>query len=643
MTDNHSAFCRVLQMSVRAQQTTPCADVSVHHGNNSGADHATCSSSGQDNDSDGCSSSYHSDGSSSDTSCCSDSPDSSSLDELIGLDDAESCLISTASCGASRKLKLPQAVKSGKRHKRSSDDHSIQWPPSQLAVALSALKFMLLLEVAMDEDSATQRFAGSPEGAAGGFQGPSSPLKRLKKAMEGVAAEAAAVAAGAMNPLHPAAQQHGGQGPAARQRAAARGSGRMTTAQYGDGPLLASGVLLQLAGQSRRFDVLDATGRIAYWVEYDAVKASGSNAADGAAAAAGEGAAAGGVLSPRGSAATASSSVAPSGVAAIVGAPGGIGPAAEGIAPPKPRSKKRQEEEAEALARDRATAAAQQQLLDRLAAAHRQAARVCKDGSSLAARFAPAAPARHQKVRLRVYRVDGDAVQQLRTSAAMSGGGSNSPGRITFGGGPGSLAVAPCTLAAAHSAGGSAENPKVPAVPVRAVTLEFLPRQQPWSTLRPTQRPIQTHPSLPMPGPQPLLLTNAAGGAGRGGGVADAGFTPAAVAGLPPEAAAAATAAAAAGTGIVGPSGKLLTGASVAPRAGLVAAARVMAAREVLLQAVPRHAAYSYSVVSDQNRSGRPEDGYSMAPSSADLDSLGSEVRAEGFIYQVLQSNRTTC
>lgn len=484
----------------------------------------------------------------------------------------------------------------------------------------------------MEEDSATQRFTGSHEGAAGGFQGPSSPLKRLKKAMEGVAAEAAAIAAGAMNPLHPdaaAAQQHGGQGSAARQRAAARGSGRMTTAQYGDGPLLASGVLLQLAGQSRRFDVLDATGRIAYWVEYDAVKASGSSAADGVAA--GEGAAAGGVLSPRGSAATASSSVAPSGVAAITGAPGGIGPAAEGIAPPKPRSKKRQEQEAEALARDRATAAAQQQLLDRLAAAHRQAARVCKDGSSLAARFAPAAPARHQKVQLRVYRVDGDAVQQLRTAAAMSGGGSSSPGRITFGGGPGSLAVAPGTLAAPHSAGGSAENPKVPAVPVRAVTLDFLPRQQPWSTLRPTQRPIHTRPSLPMPRPQPLLLTNAAGGAGRGGGVADAGFTPAAVAGLPPEAAAAAAAAAAAGTGIVGPSGKLLTGASVAPRAGLVAAARVMAAREVLLQVVPRNAAYSYSVVSDQNRSGRPEDGYSMAPSSADLDSLGPEVRAVGF------------
>jgi hypothetical protein len=52
-----------------------------------------------------------------------------------------------------------------------------------------------------------------------------------------------------------------------------------------------------------------------------------------------------------------------------------------------------------------------------------------------------------------------------------------------------------------------------------------------------------------------------------------------------------------------------------------------MAAREVLLQTVPRNAAYSFSVVSDQNRSGRPEDGYSMAPSSADLDSIGPEVR----------------
>jgi hypothetical protein len=156
-----------------------------------------------------------------------------------------------------------------------------------------------------------------------------------------------------------------------------------------------------------------------------------------------------------------------------------------------------------------------------------------------------------------------------------------------------------------------------------------MPRQQPWAGVRPTQRPIQTHPSLPMPRPQSLLLTAGPGGPARGGGVAEAGFVSAAVAGLPREAAAAAAAAAAAGTGIVGPSGKLLTGASVAPRAGLVAAARVMAAREVLLQAVPRNAAYSFSVVSDQNRSGRPEDGYSMAPSS-DLDSVGSEVRRGG-------------
>lgn len=571
---------------MRVQQATPCADINTVEG---AAEPATCSSSGTDSE-DGLGSDDDASGSSSYTD------DSSDEEGVISLD--ESCLISTAGCGASRKLKMPQTVKAARRSSSiSTGENPSPWPPAQLAVALSALKFVLLLDVAMTEDSAAAGASQDGQGSAGGAQAQLSPLKRLKRAVEGVAAAAAAVT-----------QQQAAEAAASKQRAAARGSGRMTTAQYGDGPLLATAVLLQLSGQSRRFDVLDATGRIAYWVEYDAVKSS-SSAADAAAGDAA--AAAAGVLSPRGA------SIAPSGVAAIVGAPGGIGAAAEGIAAPKPRSKKRQEEEAEALARDHAAAAAQQQLLERLAAAHRQAARITRDGSSLAARFAPTAPARSQKVRLRVFRVDGAVVQQMRSGGGAPLAGCASPGRITFGGGAFS----------AGSGGGSAENPKVPAVPVRAATLQYLPRQQPWSCVRPTQRPIQTHPSLPMARPQPLLLTTGPGGPARGGGVAEAGFAPPAVAGLPREAAIAAAAAAAAGTGIVGPSGRLLTGASVAPRAGLVAAARVMAAREVVLQTVPRNAAYSFSVVSDQNRSGRPEDGYSMGPSSADLDSIGSEVR----------------
>lgn len=608
-----------LQSSVRVQQATPCADVSTVDGGESGADQATCSSN-SGADSGGSTRSHADDAGSSSSGSYTDSS-SDDDEECPGL--AEECLISTAGCGASRKLKMPQTVKAARRRGSSgaAGDNPSPWPPAQLAVTLSALKFVLLIDVAMAEDGAPAGSGQDVQGSAGGVAAQSSPLKRLRRAVEGVAAAATAAAT--------AEQQAAAAAAGSKQRAIARGSGRMTTAQYGDGPLLAAAVLLQLSGQARRFEVLDATGRIAHWVEYDAVKASSSSGGGGAVsgADAAAAAAAAGVVSPRGAAA---GNIAPSGIAAIVGAPGGIGAAAEGIAPPKPRSKKRQEEEAEALARERAAAAAQQQLLERLAAAHRQAARVSRDGSSLAARFAPPAPARSQRVRLRVFRVDGAAVQQLRSAGgwapgSSSGGGScSSPGRITFGGGGFSAGAA--AGSASHSGGGSADNPKVPAVPVRATTVPFAPRQQPWAGVRPTQRPMQAHPSLPMPRPQPLLLTAGPGGPARGGGVAEAGFVSAAVASLPREAAAAAAAAAAAGTGIVGPSGKLLTGASVAPRAGLVAAARVMAAREVLLQAVPRNAAYSFSVVSDQNRSGRPEDGYSMAPSS-DLDSVGSEVR----------------
>jgi hypothetical protein len=534
---------------------------------------------------------------------------------------------------------MPHSIRASRRCSSSSSSSAgnpSPWAPAQLAVALSALKFVLLLDVALGEECSTPGFSHDAGSSAVDAQAQTSPLRRLRKVVEGVAAEAAAVAAGMRNQAAAATglEQQQQPGAAVSQRAAALGSGRMITSAYGDGPLLATAVLLQLSGQSRRFDTLDATGRIAHWVEYDAVKSSGGGAA--AAAAAGEGLGdTGGVLSPRSSGAA---TVVPSGLAAIVGAPGGIGTAAEGIAPPKPRSKKRQEEEAESIARERAAAAAQQQLLERLAAAHRQAARVSRDGSCLAARFAPAAPARSQKVKLRVFRADRGLLQQMASQSAggaagqqqQQQGGSCSPQRVTLGGGMagGSATGSGSPSHAAHtrlSGGGDPDSPKVPAVPVKPSTLQFLPCQQPWAGVRPTQRPIQTHPSLPMARPQTLLLTAGPGGVGRGGADAHTPFAPPAAAGLPPEAAAAAAAAAAAGTGIVGPSGKLLTGASVAPHAGLVAAARVMAAREVLLQAVPRNAAYSFSVVSDQNRSGRPEDGYSMAPSSADLDSNGPD------------------
>lgn len=599
-----------MQSSVRVQQATPCADiVSTVEGGSATptAEQSTCS--------------HEDDGYLS--SSCTDSDYSSCTDEdTVGLAAVDSCLDSRAPCGASRKLKMPHTIKRSSSSSSSQDPSP--WPPAQLAVALSALKFALLLDVASGADSTPEGPRQDAQGSAGGAPTQSPPLRRLRKGVEG--GDAAAGAAGVSQAAAAATQQQ--QDAASKQGMLSRGSGRMTTALYGDGPLLASAVLLQLSGQARRFEVLDAAGRIAHWVEYDAVKASSSaSRADSTAGAEAAASAAGnGVTSPRG---VGAASLAPSGVAAIVGAPGGIGPAAEGIAPPKPRSKKKQDEVAEALVREQAAAAAQQLLLERLAAAHRQALRVSRDGSSFAARFAPAAAARSQKVRLRVFRVDGAAVQQLQRSAGgASAAGSSSPGRITFGGGMGGMMAGAGAASASHSSGGgSAEQPKVPAVPVRAATLQFYPRQQPWAGVRPTQQPIKTHPALPMARPQPLLLSaGPGGGPARPAGAAEGGFVPPAVANLPREAAAAAAAAAAAGTGIVGPSGKLLTGASVAPRAGLVAAARVMAAREVLLQSVPRNAAYSFSVVSDQNRSGRPEDGYSMAPSSADLDSLGPEV-----------------
>jgi hypothetical protein len=375
-------------------------------------------------------------------------------------------------------------------------------------------------------------------------------------------------------------------------------------------------VLLQLAGQARRHRLLDAASRVMFWVEYDAVKAAGSHVSSAADAAAGTD----GSLSPRagaaaGVAASGSGGHPPSSVAALVGAPGGIGAAAaEGIAPPKPRSKKRQEEEAEAAARERAAVAAQQQLLERLAAAHRQAARVSRDGSSLAARFAPPARARHTSVRLRVFRADAAAAAvtaaQLRNACDSFGGSAVA---VTIGGAVGTsaagqrgtagLALAPAHRNSSWSGGGSSSNglapatPKVAAVPVKPQLLTFAPRRQPWASIRPTQRPIQQHAALPMPRPQPLLLPSGGGAAARvGGGLVEPGLSPAAAAALPPEAAAAA--AAAAGTGSVGPSGRLLSG-------GIVAAARAVAARDVLLANVPRAAAYS--VVSDHNRSGRHE------------------------------------
>ncbi|WIA15231.1 hypothetical protein OEZ85_001907 [Tetradesmus obliquus] len=367
---------------------------------------------------------------------------------------------------------------------------------------------------------------------------------------------------------------------------------------YGDGPLLASAVLLQLAGQARKHALLDATSRIAHWVEYDAVKVSGAAGADSTAEA---GAAAGGGAAG-GTAADGSGAATPQ-LPGGLQTPGGISAsAASSIALPKPRSKKRQEEEAEEEAQMLKQQAAEQLLLQRLAAAARQAERVAKDGASLAERFAPAVPAHNQHVQVKVHRVDKAALlAQREASAAGASPNVNAPNAAAAELGRGSRfsSMAGAGASAGFSQPGTppAQEYAVLAVPVQQELLQFAPHVRPWAGLTPSHWPIQSHPSLPMQRPRPLLLPAAGGKAG------------------------AARAGVAAG-GVVGPAGRLLPGVGVGANAGLVAAARAVHAREALLATMPRTAVYSFSVMSDHNRSGRMDDGYSKAPSTADLDNL---------------------
>lgn len=496
---------------------------------------------------------------------------------------------------ASRKLKLPAAIR--------ETSGSSRFQAAQLPIALSALKFALLLEVAKSEaygsaSGTTGAAVSHPASAAPTPQ--ASPLKRFTKAAlstvtgvaggadsggsistAAVAAEqpvrsgsiAAAAAAGAapgpdadeVNATPATLAQ--GAAVAARSRPATfqqnpLGSGRIAGGPYGDGPLLAAAVLLQLTGQSRKHALLDATNRIAHWVEYDAVKCSGPGAA----------------------AAAAGSEATDVVVACALQAPGGIAPsAADGIVQPKPCSKKRKEEEAEAEARRKQEQTEQQLLLQCLAAAARQAERVAKDGFSLAEKFAPPAPAHTQRIQVKLHRVDELALAAQRVAAGTAGSGQAAAA------GDGTSSSAPAVGAAGvtgfcggsrskySSIGGSisqagAGPPATPSqeyavlpIPVRREVVEFRPYVRPWSGLTPSQKPIQSHPALPMPRPRPLLLPN---------NRADGAAAPAAA--------------------VVGKEGRLLPGVGVNANAGLVAAARAVHAKEALLAVMPRTAVYSY-------------------------------------------------
>ncbi|KAF8060600.1 Pacrg [Scenedesmus sp. PABB004] len=478
-------------------------------------------------------------------------------------------------CPTTRKLKLPAVERrAGWGGERAS----------QLAVVLSALKFALLLEVASAQAPAAAPGAGTAEPAAPHAAAPagsaaatpqSSPLRRLAKAVAGAAGGDAAAAAGEQ-PVRTgglaaeASSASVGQGPAGSRSASplrarlaagaapqppAAGSGRIAGGAYGDGPLLASAVLLALSGQARRHALLDASSRIAHWVEG---RGGGVGGAGGRPAAAG---------------------------------PGGIAPAAAGgVAPPKPRSRRRQEEEAEEAAAAAAAAAAQGALLRRLAAAARQAERVARDGGCLAARFAPPPRARRQRVVVRGYAVDHVA---LAAGAAARDARPSAPGcaaapPCASGGGAASVCGSEWRSLPSSTAGLPPPEPAVVAVPVRPQRLAFGPAARPWAGLAPCEQPIQSHAALPMPRPRPLLLPAALGGGGAAGAAA----------------------------------GRVPPGPGVAANAGLVTAARAAAAREAALAALPRGAALSLSVQSDHNRSGRPDDGFSKAPSS-DLGSLG--------------------
>lgn len=539
-----------------------------------------------------------------------DDDSSSSYSSTTGPDSEDS---STDISLATRRLRLPETLASSSAGYSSK---GVTANTAQLAVALSALKFALVLEAAKTPGVALQcaaAAAGGAEGSTPATAPQSSPLRRLKKATLSkvsvgtatadansgageaaeqpiIAGEYKGAAAAAERTQDASAKAPAHQAAAAEKPSAVQycgGSGCIAGGQYGDGPLLASAVLLQLSGQSRKHALLDATSRIAYWVEYDSVKESGTAQTINAAS---------------------------KGLTTGLATAGGIDPStADGIAPPQPRSKKRQEEQAEADARLKQQQAAQQQLLQRLAAVARQADRVAHDGSSIAARFAPPAHAHAEQVRLRVYRADLDALCAADTNEGPGASRDGTSGGV-------------CTASAEPSgkwvrfsstggrgrtstASGVGTTPKqcaTKAVPVRSEVLGYAPAVKPWADLAPCNKPIQAHPQLPMPRPRPLLLPHH---------LAATAFRT-----VP--------SGAAAGEGVAHPAGRLVPAAGVTPAAGLVAAARAVHAREAMLATMPRAAVYSFSVMSDHNRSGRPDDGYSKAPSSFDWDSLEVGVAA---------------
>eukprot|EP00775_Hariotina_reticulata_P008815 gene8815-8994_t len=482
---------------------------------------------------------------------------------------------------------------------------------SQVAVALSALKFALLMEVASKGTAAAASAA-----ASGGNEHADAQLSSAANPQDDNTAHAASPqegtstgdcpAAGSIASLH-ASVAVGMQNSGDVVHRVTGSSGSGAGGGYGDGPLLASAVLLQLTGQARLHSLVDATQRIAYWVEYCALRNSGQVQTSCAAAS----------KAPR----TATT------LPGLGSPPGGIGLAAvNGIPAPKPRSRRRQAQEAEVEERQAQEAAAQQHLLERLAAANRQAENIAADGFSMAARFAPPVPARSQAVQLKVYRVDKAAAAGCGAEAAAAwsqaagGGEGRRLGRwpseaASFSSSGGGRAPASSLGGmSSSSAGCGAGKVRVGAVPVKGDLRAFTPAAQPWDGIVPCPAAIQAHPALPMKRPLPLLLPASS----RAAGIGDMAALEGAAAG-----------------GVLNSAGRLLPGAGVAARGGVVAAARAVHAKEALLASVPKHAAYSFSVVSDHNRSGLMEDGYSKAPSTTDLDNYQEDV------HQLLGNRRS--
>lgn len=155
-------------------------------------------------------------------------------------------------------------------------------PPAPLAVAWSALRFVLLQQFV---SSAPQPATGVPAGAAGSVSAAAaagsgaSPTKALVKMLYfGLAGKQQVAGARMLAPEATAAAQMVEQQPS---RALLLG-GATAGGEFGDGPLWAACVLLHLAGQQHIYQRVDVCGQLAHKLRFEEVQQQqgGSGAAD---------------------------------------------------------------------------------------------------------------------------------------------------------------------------------------------------------------------------------------------------------------------------------------------------------------------------------------------------------------------------